>query len=298
MDGENHSSAGPSIAGPSIDGSPTPARIPGRRHLAFFGASVAAHVAAFAAILWLAPSIAHPHSEWVLAYLVEIGGGSSGNVAGSSEEGPANARVHAGLAPIPAVRTTPSRMYLPSGAHHHRSYSADTAKPRIDATALVARAKPNSSGPSASASAVRSVAGPDAKTDANAGAARAAIDLNSGGAGASRIGAGAGEGLGVGSGTSLASADYGQNPSPPYPDRSRRRDEQGTVTLHVLVGEDGSVERVELAESSGFDSLDRSALDTVRRKWRFVPARRDGVAMESWVLVPIRFSLKEANAAR
>jgi protein TonB len=95
----------------------------------------------------------------------------------------------------------------------------------------------------------------------------------------------------------MASADYGQNPAPPYPERSRRRDEQGTVTLHVLVAADGSVERVELAESSGFDSLDRSALDTVRLKWRFVPARRDGVTMESWVLVPIRFSLKEASAA-
>jgi hypothetical protein len=29
-----------------------------------------------------------------------------------------------------------------------------------------------------------------------------------------------------------------------------------------------------------------------------VPARRDGLAVESWVLVPIRFALVEAHAIR
>ena len=65
------------------------------------------------------------------------------------------------------------------------------------------------------------------------------------------------------------------------------------MTLHVLVAIDGSVERIEIAESSGFDDLDRSALDTVRKRWRFVPAKRsDGHPVESWVLVPIRFALR------
>ena len=72
--------------------------------------------------------------------------------------------------------------------------------------------------------------------------------------------------------------------------------QQGTVTVRVLIGADGSVERAEVAESSGFDSLDDAALETVRSRWRFVPARHDGLAVESWVLVPIRFALIEANA--
>src|SRR5258708_5593929 len=59
-----------------------------------------------------------------------------------------------------------------------------------------------------------------------------------------------------------------------------------------------SVERAEIADSSGFDSLDDAALDTVRSRWRFVPARHAGLAVESWVLVPIRFALLEANAVR
>jgi len=66
--------------------------------------------------------------------------------------------------------------------------------------------------------------------------------------------------------------------------------------LRVLIGEDGTVKRVEIAQSSGFDSLDDSAVQTVRTRWRFVAARRDGVAVESWVEVPIRFALTEAIA--
>ena len=82
------------------------------------------------------------------------------------------------------------------------------------------------------------------------------------------------------------------------PTAARRREQQGTVTVKVLVGADGSVERAEIADSSGFDALDNAALDTVRARWRFVPARHGGLAVESWVLVPIRFALLEANALR
>jgi protein TonB len=96
----------------------------------------------------------------------------------------------------------------------------------------------------------------------------------------------------------LAHADYAMNPPPTYPAAARRRQQQGTVTVRVLVGADGSVERAEVAESSGFDALDDAALETVRSRWRFVPARRDGLAVESWVLVPIRFALVEAHAIR
>ena len=68
------------------------------------------------------------------------------------------------------------------------------------------------------------------------------------------------------------------------------------MLLRVLVGADGAVERIEIAHSSGFDSLDDSAIETVRSRWRFIPARRDGVSIESWVEVPIRFALTEARA--
>jgi len=109
-------------------------------------------------------------------------------------------------------------------------------------------------------------------------------------------GGGHGGGFGDGSGSSFAHVEYGHNPAPDYPVEARRRAEHGTVVLRIKVAADGAVAMVEVAQSSGFDLLDDAALDAVRRGWRFVPARRDGVALESWVEVPIRFALTQAQA--
>jgi len=85
-------------------------------------------------------------------------------------------------------------------------------------------------------------------------------------------------------------ADYLANPKPAYPMASRRLKETGTVLLRVRVSEDGAPAHVEVKASSGYDRLDDSARDTVTR-WRFVPARRGTRSVESWVVVPIVFSL-------
>jgi TonB family protein len=106
---------------------------------------------------------------------------------------------------------------------------------------------------------------------------------------------GAGSGAGPGHGWGEAHAIGGHNPSPRYPEAARRDNEEGELMLRVLVAASGAVERVELAKSSGFELLDDAALDTVRMRWRFVPAQRDGRAVESWVLVPIRFTLTQAR---
>jgi protein TonB len=87
-------------------------------------------------------------------------------------------------------------------------------------------------------------------------------------------------------------ADYLNNPGPQYPYASRRRREQGTVTLKVLVTEAGAPAQVLVETSSGYATLDEAALDIVKRRWRFVPAKEDGRAVEAWVLVPIIFELK------
>lgn len=98
---------------------------------------------------------------------------------------------------------------------------------------------------------------------------------------------------GVPGGTS-ARPDYGVNPKPPYPMLARRRGEQGIVLVRVHVRADGSVAAAEIKQSSGSTLLDDSALRTVRESWRFMPARLDGVPVESWVEVPIRFVLGNA----
>ena len=64
------------------------------------------------------------------------------------------------------------------------------------------------------------------------------------------------------------------------------------MTLRVVVDEEGAVRSARLETSSGDASLDQSALTTVRERWHFGPARRDGVPVECEVLVPIRFRLR------
>ncbi len=87
-------------------------------------------------------------------------------------------------------------------------------------------------------------------------------------------------------------ADYLKNPAPPYPLQSRRLGEEGKVILRVFVTSAGSAQQVEVKTSSGSNRLDESARKTVHQ-WKFVPAKRGGVAVESWVLVPIIFKLEE-----
>jgi protein TonB len=86
-------------------------------------------------------------------------------------------------------------------------------------------------------------------------------------------------------------ADYLQNPKPAYPAISKRLGEQGKVVVRVLIGTDGTAQRAEIRQSSGYDRLDQAALATVQR-WRYVPGKRGGVAEAMWFNVPINFVLE------
>lgn len=86
-------------------------------------------------------------------------------------------------------------------------------------------------------------------------------------------------------------ADYLQNPKPPYPPLSKRLGEQGQVIVRVLIGTDGTAQKTEIKQSSGYDRLDQAALATVMR-WRYVPGKRAGVAESMWFNVPISFVLE------
>ena len=87
------------------------------------------------------------------------------------------------------------------------------------------------------------------------------------------------------------SAAYLRNPPPRYPLAARHANEQGTVTLRVLVTREGLPARVDVEKSSGFKHLDGAALQTVKT-WRFTPARHGAGPVESWMLVPIVFRLE------
>jgi len=64
------------------------------------------------------------------------------------------------------------------------------------------------------------------------------------------------------------------------------------VKLSGYVEASGAAGKVDLASSSGYERLDKSAMNTVRH-WKFVPARQGSDAVAAWVTVPIVFSLKE-----
>jgi len=133
---------------------------------------------------------------------------------------------------------------------------------------------------------------PAARNDTGSASAMPGGEARTGSSGGSTPGGG-GEGGGGGGGGGLGEARvaYGVNPLPPYPASARRMGMEGVVLLEVIVAPDGSAREVRVLRSSGHAMLDEAAVSTVRAQWRFIPARRDGVPVESRAEVPIRFRL-------
>lgn len=77
---------------------------------------------------------------------------------------------------------------------------------------------------------------------------------------------------------------------PIYPPRCLRLGLEGTVRVRVLVGEDGRPQEVTIGKSSGEAALDEAAMEAVRY-WRFEAAKRNGVPVRAWAVVPIEFKL-------
>ncbi len=80
---------------------------------------------------------------------------------------------------------------------------------------------------------------------------------------------------------------------PEYPPASRRAGEEGTVTLQVMVLENGRAGEVKVAKSSGFPKLDEAAVKEVQRNWRFVPGKEDGKPVSMWHTFAVTFRLTD-----
>lgn len=81
------------------------------------------------------------------------------------------------------------------------------------------------------------------------------------------------------------------NPTPAYPRDALIARQVGEVILRVKVGVDGRATAISVHRSSGVASLDASAEETVRSRWRFAPAKRSGRAVEHEVYVPVQFRI-------
>jgi len=105
------------------------------------------------------------------------------------------------------------------------------------------------------------------------------------------IGRGGGETQARAAGGGFARPDYGANPVPRYPPLAREKGYQGTVYIRAFVERDGRVGNLAVDRSSGYEILDRAAVESVR-EWTFLPAQKDQKPVASWVLLPVKFVLK------
>jgi protein TonB len=81
------------------------------------------------------------------------------------------------------------------------------------------------------------------------------------------------------------------NPKPSYPLASRRLGEQGAVHLKLCVGSRGLVESVQMTQSSGYQNLDRSAIEAVKA-WRFSALSTTSENVLECYQLPIHFQLE------
>ena len=77
--------------------------------------------------------------------------------------------------------------------------------------------------------------------------------------------------------------------TPKYPRVSRKRGERGKVLVKVFINRDGSSEKVEIKQSSGFNRLDQAAMESAKR-CRFVPAKRNGKSVKTLATIPYTFT--------
>jgi protein TonB len=84
---------------------------------------------------------------------------------------------------------------------------------------------------------------------------------------------------------------YKETPLPRYPKVARRRGYEGQTLLQVQVLKSGRVGQIKVMSSSGYNVLDKAALQSVK-DWIFLPCMKSGVKIDQWVMIPVRFSLK------
>jgi periplasmic protein TonB len=158
-------------------------------------------------------------------------------------------------------------------------------------------------GPEKGSVASKAPAGEAAGGEAGVGGLFAGGDVNvaggsgMGGGGTAIAGLGRGEkGDGFGGGgngdglAALARPLGGYQVKPRYPEAARKAGAQGVTLLRVRVLENGRVGEVLIEKSAGFQELDVSAAEAVK-KWLFEPARRGKEPVQVWVLLPVKFEL-------
>lgn len=85
---------------------------------------------------------------------------------------------------------------------------------------------------------------------------------------------------------------YAADLQPAYPAEERRAGREGRVVVRVLIGVDGRVKQVERVSATS-DAFYRATEARATSRWRFRPATRDGIPVEAWRTMALRFVLQE-----
>jgi protein TonB len=82
-----------------------------------------------------------------------------------------------------------------------------------------------------------------------------------------------------------------KSPPPEYPEKARKAGIEGTVYVNILVDKEGNVKKA-VVKKSDSKVLNNAAL-TAAKQWSFKPAEKLGKPVETWVVVPFKFRLKD-----
>ncbi|MGB5076010.1 MAG: energy transducer TonB [Sphingorhabdus sp.] len=77
---------------------------------------------------------------------------------------------------------------------------------------------------------------------------------------------------------------------PQYPIAMLRQEIEGSVTVRILIGTDGRVRQVQTLQATD-PEFARATERQARKAWRFKPAMRNGLAVEDWLTMTVRFDI-------
>ena len=82
---------------------------------------------------------------------------------------------------------------------------------------------------------------------------------------------------------------------PQYPPSAIQNNEEGTTTLALLIGADGSVKEGNVSKSSGYTDLDDAVLAALKL-CHFKPGTEDGIPIDSWLKLQWVWKLADSHS--
>jgi protein TonB len=90
---------------------------------------------------------------------------------------------------------------------------------------------------------------------------------------------------------SVTQPNYARRSEPIYPEQSRRWHQEGVVVLALFINESGTLDKVEIVKSSGFQLLDAAAVKAMKQS-RFAPAMDGVIPIRSRAEATVTFRLQ------